>query len=86
MRKQILIVEDEIRMRMLLKDYFEKEDVEILEADNGLTAMHILKNNENSIALILLPLSIPLMDGFTLYRSIRKVVYTPVKILVPRAS
>ena len=86
MRKQILIVEDEIRMRMLLKDYFEKEDFEILEADNGITALNIFKNNENSISLIILDLMMPLMDGFTLCKSIREISYIPIIILTARSS
>lgn len=86
MRKQILIVEDEIRMRMLLKDYFEKEDFEILEADNGITALNIFKDNENSILLIILDLMMPLMDGFTLCKSIREISYIPIIILTARSS
>lgn len=86
MRKQILIVEDEIRMRMLLKDYFEKENFEILEADNGITALNIFKNNENSISLIILDLMMPLMDGFTLCKSIREISYIPIIILTARSS
>lgn len=86
MRKQILIVEDEIRMRMLLKDYFEKENFEILEADNGITALNIFKDNENSISLIILDLMMPLMDGFTLCKSIRDTSYIPIIILTARSS
>lgn len=86
MRKQILIVEDEIRMRMLLKDYFEKENFEILEADNGITALNIFKDNENSISLIILDLMMPLMDGFTLCKSIREISYIPIIILTARSS
>ncbi|SUY46936.1 response regulator with CheY-like receiver domain and winged-helix DNA-binding domain [Clostridium putrefaciens] len=86
MKKQILIVEDEIRMRMLLKDYFEKEDFDILEADNGITALNIFKNNENSLSLIILDLMMPLMDGFTLCKSLRDISYIPIIILTARSS
>ena len=86
MKKQILIVEDEIRMRMLLKDYFEKEDFNILEADNGITALNIFKKDEKNISLIILDLMMPLMDGFTLCKSIRDISYIPIIILTARSS
>ena len=57
MQKAILIVEDEIRIRFLLRDYFLKDDFIIYEAENGLEALNLYK--EKKIDLIILDIMMP---------------------------
>ena len=49
----ILVVDDEARMRKLIKDFLVKKEYDILEAENGEEAINIYKENKNKIALIL---------------------------------
>ncbi|WP_032121533.1 response regulator transcription factor [Clostridium amazonitimonense] len=86
MEKTILIVEDELRMRLLLRDYFKKEGFKVLEAENGLTALSIFKNEKSHINLIILDIMMPLMDGFTFCKSIREISYVPIIILTAKSD
>ena len=61
-KQQILIVDDEEINRVILRGLFE-EEYEILEAENGQVATVQIENNSN-IALILLDVVMPVMDGF----------------------
>ena len=62
LKQQILIVDDEEINRVILRGLFE-EEYEILEAENGQVATVQIENNSN-IALILLDVVMPVMDGF----------------------
>lgn len=61
MSNEILIVDDEDRIRRLLKMYLERESFEIHEASNGQEAYELAM--ENNYACILLDLMLPEMDG-----------------------
>ena len=63
-KKQILIVEDNEINRMILSEILSDE-YQILEAENGLEALHILRQNKDSIDIILLDVMMPVMDGYT---------------------
>lgn len=63
-KKQILIVEDNELNRLLLSELLSAE-YQILEAENGLEALNILKQYKDTIALILLDVMMPVMDGYT---------------------
>ena len=77
MNKSILIVEDETRIRFLLRDYFAREkNFTIYEAENGLEALNIFK--EKKIDLIILDIMMPVMDGLTALKKIREVSTVPV--------
>ncbi|MGG7176280.1 response regulator transcription factor [Clostridium paraputrificum] len=84
MKKNILIVEDEIRIRFLLRDYFLKEDFNILEAENGQDALELFKNNK--IDLIILDIMMPVMDGLTMLEKIREVSTVPVILLTAKGQ
>lgn len=71
LKRYILIVEDEIINQELLKEILSSE-YEILTAGNGIEALHILETSVKPISLILLDLNMPLMDGFTLLKEIKK--------------
>lgn len=63
-KKQILIVEDNEINRMILSEILSDE-YQVLEAENGREALHILRQNKDSIDIILLDVMMPVMDGYT---------------------
>lgn len=84
MKKNILIVEDEFRIRFLLRDYFNTEDFRVFEAENGQIALDIFK--ENKIDLIILDIMMPVMDGLTTLEKIREVSTLPVILLTAKGQ
>lgn len=84
MKKNILVVEDEIRIRFLMRDYLLKEDYTILEAENGQAALDIFK--EQNIDLIILDIMMPIMDGYTTLQKIREVSTVPVIMLTAKGE
>ncbi|MCR4943441.1 MAG: response regulator transcription factor [Clostridium sp.] len=84
MKKNILIVEDEFRIRFLLRDYFSTEDYVIFEAENGQEALDIFKDNK--IDLIILDIMMPVMDGLTTLQKIREVSTLPVILLTAKSQ
>ena len=68
---KILVVDDESRMRKLVRDFLEKKNFQVLEAGDGEEAMDIFYE-EKDIALILLDVMMPKMDGWEVCREIRK--------------
>ena len=75
----ILIVEDEKKIRDLLEIYFIKENYTVDKAENGEEAL--LKMQLNNYDIILLDLYMPKMDGFDTCREIRKTSSVPIVIL-----
>jgi len=72
MKKVVLIVDDEIRMRKLIKDFLLQKDYEILEAGDGEEALDIYNKNKDKIDLILLDVMMPKLDGWSVLRQIRQ--------------
>ena len=70
--KTILIVDDEVRMRKLLKDFLLQKNYQILEAEDGEKALQVYKENQNKINLILLDVMMPKLDGWSVLRQIRQ--------------
>ena len=71
LKRYVLIVEDEIINQEILKEILSK-DYEILTAGNGIEALHVIETTIAPISLILLDLNMPLMDGFTLLKELKK--------------
>ena len=67
---KILVVDDESRMRKLVKDFLTKKNFQVLEAGDGEEAMDIFYK-EKDIALLILDVMMPVMDGLTAARTIR---------------
>ena len=67
---KILVVDDESRMRKLVKDFLMKKDFDVLEAGDGEQAVDIFFE-EKDIALIILDVMMPKMDGWQVCREIR---------------
>ena len=68
---KILVVDDESRMRKLVKDFLIKKNFQVLEAGDGEEAMDIFYK-EKDIALLILDVMMPKMDGYELVRSVRE--------------
>ncbi len=68
----ILIVDDEVRMRKLIKDFLVAKGFSILEAEDGEKALEVFEENKNKISLILLDVMMPKLDGWSVLRQIRQ--------------
>ena len=82
---KILVVDDESRMRKLVKDFLVKAGYEILEAGDGEQAIDIFMANKD-IALILLDVMMPKMDGFETCKEIRKYSDVPIIMLTAKSD
>ena len=83
----ILVVDDESRMRKLIKDFLIKKNYNILEAEDGEKALKVYNENKNKIKLILLDVMMPKLDGWSVLRQIRQESKTlPIVMLTARAE
>ena len=82
---KILIVDDESRMRKLVKDFLQREGFEVIEAGDGLEALDRFYEDKN-IALIILDVMMPKMDGWQTCREIRKESKVPIIMLTARSD
>lgn len=83
-KKSILIVEDELRIRFLLRDYLIKEDFNVFEASNGEEGLFIFSTQK--IDLVLLDIMMPIMDGLTMLEKLREVSTVPVILLTAKGE
>lgn len=84
MKETILIVDDEERMRTLIAAYLKKEEYNVLQAENGINALRVLK--ENKVQVLILDVMMPLMDGWTCCTEIRKTSNIPIIMLTAKAE
>lgn len=84
-RLKILVVDDESRMRKLIKDFLVKSGYEVLEAENGEKAVDVFCSVKD-IALIILDVMMPQMDGWQVCREIRKDSKVPIIMLTAKSS
>ena len=82
----VLIVDDESRMRKLIKDFLVQKGYKILEAGDGEEALNIFEVNENKINLILLDVMMPKLDGWSVLRQIRQTSKVPIIMLTARGE
>ena len=68
----ILVVDDESRMRKLIKDFLIQKNYNIIEAEDGEKAISIYNQNKEKISLILLDVMMPKLDGWSVLRQIRQ--------------
>jgi len=84
-RLKILVVDDESRMRKLVKDFLVKQNYEVLEAGDGSEALDVFFDNQD-IALIILDVMMPKMDGWQVCREVRTYSRVPIIMLTARAD
>ena len=83
----ILVVDDESRMRKLIKDFLMKKNYNILEAEDGEVALKVYEENKEKINLILLDVMMPKLDGWSVLRQIRQENKNlPIVMLTARAE
>ena len=84
-RLKILVVDDESRMRKLVRDFLVKSNFEVLEAENGEQAVDIFFK-EKDISLIVLDVMMPKMDGWQVCREIRAYSAVPIIMLTAKSD
>ena len=82
---KILVVDDEARMRKLVRDFLEREGFQVLEAGDGAEAMDLFYE-EKEISLVILDVMMPKMDGWQTLREIRQSSQVPVIMLTARSE
>ena len=82
----ILIVDDESRMRKLIKDFLTQKGYSTLEAADGEEALKVFEENQNHIKLILLDVMMPKLDGWSVLRQIRQNSKVPIIMLTARGE
>ena len=86
MNDYILVVDDESRMRKLIKDFLKAKGFNILEAEDGEKALQIFEENSEKIQLILLDVMMPKLDGWSVLRQIRQTSKVPIIMLTARGE
>lgn len=81
---KILVVDDEDRIRQLIKMYLEREKFIVEEADNGENALEMAVENDYDV--ILLDIMMPGMDGIEVCQELRKEKQTPVIMLTAKGE
>lgn len=82
---KILVVDDESRMRKLVKDFLVREGYQVLEAGDGLEAMDLFYE-EKDIKMIILDVMMPKMDGWQVCREVRQHSKVPIIMLTARSE
>lgn len=82
---KILVVDDESRMRKLVHDFLVKAGYQVLEAADGAEAIEIFFER-NDIALIILDVMMPKMDGYQVLKEIRSYSKVPIMMLTARGE
>ena len=72
MEESILVVDDEERMRKLIKDFLTNKGYHRLQAEDGEKALEIYQENKSKIMLVLLDVMMPKLDGWSVLRQIRQ--------------
>ena len=76
---KILVCDDEILIRDVIREYLLMDNYEVLEASNGLDAIDVVKNND--IDLIIMDIMMPKMDGYQAIKEIKKIKDVPFIVL-----
>ena len=84
-RMKILVVDDESRMRKLVRDFLVKNNYEVLEAEDGSRALDLFYEQKD-IALIILDVMMPQMDGWEVCREIRQYSKVPIIMLTAKSD
>lgn len=82
---KILVVDDESRMRKLVRDFLVKNGYEVLEAEDGRQAVDLFFEQQD-IALIILDVMMPRMDGWQVCREIREYSKVPIIMLTAKGD
>ena len=81
---KILVVDDEIKIREIIKEYAEFEGYEVAQAEDGMQAVEMVKNQDFDI--IIMDVMMPKLDGYSACKEIRKIKQIPVIMLSARGE
>ena len=81
---KILICDDEALIRNVIKEYLVVENYQVLEAENGIDAIEVVKNND--VDLVIMYIMMPKMDGYQAVREIKKIKDIPFIMLSARGE
>lgn len=84
--KKILVVDDEFRMRKIIKDFLEIKKYEVIEAGDGEEALKIFESQKNEIDLVVLDVMMPKKDGWEVLKKINVISETPVVMLTAKTE
>jgi len=84
-RLKILVVDDESRMRKLVKDFLVRKKYDVIEAENGEEAMDLFFSNKD-ISLIILDVMMPKLDGWQVCKEIRQYSKVPIIMLTAKSD
>ena len=82
---KVLVVDDESRMRKLVKDFLVRKDYDVIEAENGEQAIDIFFSKKD-IALIILDVMMPKLDGWQVCKEIRQYSKVPIIMLTAKSD
>ena len=82
----VLVVDDESRMRKLVKDFLMQKQYKVLEAGDGEEALKVFEEKQNNINIILLDVMMPKLDGWSVLRQIRQKSNVPIIMLTARGE
>ncbi len=82
---KVLVVDDESRMRKLVRDFLVKKEFEVLEAEDGEQALDVFFSTKE-IALVILDIMMPKIDGWEVCREIRKHSTVPIIMLTAKSD
>ena len=85
MNNKILVVDDESRIRKIIRDFLVREGYVVCEAEDGEAALDIFCSN-NDIDLIIMDVMMPKMDGWQLCKEVRKLSKVPILMLTAKSE
>lgn len=85
MNNKILVVDDESRIRKIIRDFLVREGYAVCEAEDGEAALDIFCSN-NDIDLIIMDVMMPKMDGWQLCKEVRKLSKVPILMLTAKSE
>ena len=83
---KILVVDDDVNIREVIKEYLRVNNYEVYQATNGIEALQILEDNKNKINLVILDVMMPKMDGIECLKKIRTSSNIPIIMLTAKTQ
>ena len=83
---RILVVDDEAKIRLLIRKYAEFEGHEVTEAENGMEAVRLFRKTPDAFDIVIMDVMMPELDGFSAVREIRKTSDVPIIMLSARGE
>ncbi|HCA71456.1 MAG: response regulator transcription factor [Oscillospiraceae bacterium] len=83
---RLLVVDDEEKIRLLIRKYAEFEGYSIVEAGDGMEAIQVCRDHPRDFDLIIMDIMMPELDGFSAVKEIRKICEAPVLMLSARGE